>query len=228
MLDTAVPTDNLYKFIAIAGLLIYVASGLLPDLHIEAINSELYRIKAQQYELDDPCYTQNSDIADADWESPEWTNDRIGREKYVAGFCSIEKQLKAWIAMTPGIKDKENWFDDKIVRRKTMADKGFTDEQYNKWLKTLSLEEFQRMMKPKIERAKSLLPKVYQQRLATERAWELIDRRDRYKTMSWVGLAIGSIGVAAGFGAWYTKVQRPQDQLLLADIAARTASKESK
>lgn len=121
-------------------------------------------------------------------------------------------------------KDKDDWLAVKSIRLRIMLDKDFTAGQYAEWAKSLSLKEFQAMMRLKIERAKTLLPILYRQRQAANRIWDLIRRRDQYEIVSFVGMMIGFASIGLGFSMWYIKLQRHQDELLLLELAAKKGS----
>ena len=88
MFSPKLPTDNLYKFVAIAGLVALMASIFLPAQYIDKINSEIYQIAVERYELfqgigelDDPEWVNASYMSEADYFSPEWATDVKEQEK---------------------------------------------------------------------------------------------------------------------------------------------------
>lgn len=219
MIPTTLPTDNLYKFMAIAGLVLFGVSIIFPVQQELVISSEIHRQTLEWYDLfsamsevDDEY--PNWTMRDADSGNPAKAIERTQRDEIISGLCEEEKHLKRVASMAPDEDDKQYWFSLDFIKKTSKRKQRLDDAQYDRWVKSLSLADFSAMMKPKSELARKSLPKLFQLKVTLERLWELKKFLAQVLACCVAGIAIGLSLVLSGFYLWYVRCQRYQDSAL--------------
>lgn len=192
------PTDNLYKFISIFGLIICLYSITIPFLKLNSIEIEVQNNNGEANLLEQEVKSIEGDDRAIDYKIREIRNE-LGKYKYdtTSLIIDLEKYKKQLYK-----KDYRDYIEfinkyEEIVFPVT------------KKIKELdSLVEKQKSNKREIQ--KKLILVSNKNNLASLK----IKQTKRLLNYSIMGLALGSILVVFGFAQWYLKIQKPLDAQL--------------
>jgi hypothetical protein len=243
LLKSPLPTDNLYKFLALCGTAVLALSIWSSQQHAHDHRTHARRLATGFNEIGDGIQSlgdlekvlvRDSDgnvlalqsVGNAVSGNPIYASPED--KEALRRFLQIsDAMLFEWAKVPFDEKDKEAWFAMPDVAEHTKRRLGFDDTQYHTYVKQMSLEEFRILRKPGNEKAEELRATLKQVESDLHEAWRFQDMRERQEWFAVFGLCGGVVVAAIGFVCWYYRVQRLHDEMLvqeLANLKTKTAS----
>jgi hypothetical protein len=218
------PTDNLYKFIAIAGLVLSLGCvWQMNKLHSYAYetmerydsvrNSQMRRRAGDKLSVYPSLIVKDKWPKHPSFDEVEARDD--ARRTYMEYADSLGELLYEESA-TPTEKSKSEYFSREDVKSFFKIEKGIEREKYDSFVSQMTVSEFAELVRPEIESARQERADLVQELDLLRDTWRAIDWF--YLAFRWAGLLawVGGGVSVIGFIAWYVQVQRWEDQLLKA------------
>lgn len=234
MLKSVLPTDNLYKFIALCGATIVAVSLWVSQQNDDKLKEQSVRLAQLFRTVADGVQSlgdlEKVIVRDGDGnivavnsvpttmlENPisAKPEDKEALRKFI--FLS-DAMLTEWAKVPFDDQDKLAWFKMKDVEEYTKRRYGFDDAQYQTYVDELPIAEFRVLRKPSNERASELRSTLRQAHETLEEAWRLQHIRERHDGLVRAGLCIGVTFTVVGFWCWFRLVQRHLDALLAQEV----------
>jgi hypothetical protein len=225
------PTDNLYKFVAIAGLAVSAFCFVFPNQQAESLASKIDAHATELLEFEsklNDLEVSGIQIRTDEHASPyraiaankqEQADYHRAIDKLGSGLLEAETLSGKWA--------KNAYFANAAVREFLKKTKGFTDSQYDTWVNGMTVDEYQKLMEPYRTLAKTLRHDLFKYIGLLEATWELTERVEQYAKWAqwgtWFGLGIALLG----FACWYFLLQRHQDALLRKQLKEAAGEKPS-
>jgi hypothetical protein len=232
MINAPIPTDNLYKFvaisgIAIAGFAVYIAWSSAIELlnlhHRQTLMVDQFFAEAIEWE---------AQLAAEGVISPQERDESIAMLMAKAKEAKAMKATKAPDANVdldtcfeeiakcigeiahPNAQEMHRHLQEKWFREKIKSDMKYDDAEYDNWAARLTLQEFTKMRASAIEHAKLLQDKAAQIASGGIEFGRSVDWFLLINRYSKWALGAGGFVALVGFVLWYFKVQRYQDKIL--------------
>jgi len=203
-----IPTDNLYKFIALSGVVVFLFFNIYPGIMIREVHDEIAQITTEQGEL-------KLEVQFLEARKKELEDD----------IADVRNKLSKY--------DVDDSSEIKIII--TELAEQLRDEKNREYLKFVY--EYQEYIIPEIklnreieEKSEELISTSNEMLLKlhrVDRKLELVGEKNEEVGDSmwswWLGSSLGLLMMAIGFRLWYTKVQQPLD-IKLANEAGRNGA----
>jgi hypothetical protein len=234
LLKSPLPTDNLYKFLALCGTAVLALSIWSSQQHAHDHQTHSRRLANRFQEIADGIQSlgdlekvlvRDSDgnvlavqtVGNAAVHNPIYATPQD--KEALSRFLQVsDAMLFEWAKVPFDNKDKDAWFAMADVAEHTKRRLGLDDAQYQKYVAHLSLEEFRMLRKPGNERAAELRGILKQAEGDLQEAWRFQDMRERQEWFAAYGFYGGAVVAAIGFTCWYYRVQRLHDDMLVQEL----------
>lgn len=242
MMQPAIPTDNLYKFLALTGIAVLGFCFVVPNQMEDTMRPERMRLAQQLDKMADAFETlgwtdeviirdKQGNIVHMNFEPIKGdmdvaTSDEKGRKAYL----ELLQKMKVYVselAKVPGAADRDIILKKDDFKTYIKYVRGFDDKAYAEWAKVVAMTEIQQHVMPRAERAKQLKAMVREHTHDIHTIWYLAGKARTYAWLSLVGMPVGFLFAVTGFLLWYRRVQRHQDKLLIAEIADLTKAEKT-
>jgi hypothetical protein len=216
------PTDNLYKFAAITGLLVAAASYYLPSSYeyefrlAERDGMKEAAAAVCEYETlvmlagGFEAFKRAQD-AKGDNRPPYMITDDKGVRAQWRSIFKTETETLLQISVFPKAgseTDREFW----------MEQIGISKDAYDKVLEQQASGEANTELDHIVMGAAALRPKLLRAQIEVHKLWDMMDSMNKRWSMGRWGMGLGLVVGACGFIAWYRRVQRHQDTLLREEV----------
>jgi hypothetical protein len=217
------PTDNLYKFLAIGGLVVigfslYTKHGARNDL-IKVIDSFQKEQHGFAEQLLVPQITESLRPPLRKWEPPDppqgnyLTGDRADRDAWKVVFDNI-LEISRKNAAPPTPTEMGEYFRRPEVLGYYMLYEGRPEGDFIKQGKTKSYPDFVDLIKDERQMWQSKFREILQFTHALDSTWAVIDEYNAIDAHSKVGFWVGVGMTVFGFGLWWGVLQRHQDKIV--------------
>lgn len=219
------PTDNLYKFVAISGVTLAVVSFIWPIQISKEVSDKLDQLE-QAFDSDMASVTDYLLVHE---EATKSINRGLKERKLSVDFYG--KEVLPPIATT-SVENRQKWEDDlleqskeaKTDRRKLLDIKGPSKDILEKFgltdenISTLTAEEQAKLGEQVADALDHRVTTLIKIRGEANTIWRLMDYEQHTKCLGKWGLGLG-FGIAGfGFWLWWRRVQKLQDAILLAEL----------
>ena len=230
------PTDNLYKFGAIAGLVLFALGWILPPRSYQPME-EAFLAFEQAWEeselekenwvsrsmgFDEVEASREAITTESGGEASHFTSAADERRAYLDYFADMDEWFLRHIHL--GVPEFEEQFSKEAVRENFKLRRGWSEEQLDAYIAAKAYLAENQVV---IQEAKQLRVKFMAVRRKLERAWYLQDVHT--DDFGWIRLMCrgGMLLVFACFPLWYWKVQRIHDKMLRVDLDLKLAQGRS-
>jgi hypothetical protein len=226
MIHPPIPTDNLYKFVAISGLVICISSYWFPRQLDDSITPRIIQAKAELEDLTDRLREQAAippDVARFGlirFDASTLEEDRGLFDAMIdvidvllelpANGVSKEKMRE----ILQGRKAIRDYAKEPLVVQKSSNEKIIIHNENE------LLEFMMDVQKEFGKDYKESRRRLHAAKRTVDLLWFLLERKREYNFLSKAGVPLGLIMSVAGFGLWYRRVQRYQDRALVAESSA--------
>jgi len=199
-LPSALPTDNLYKFMALSGLILCVFMLIYPQTLLEQMSEKLYEQKTQSKILN----------VELDFLTAKRKRLLDDQERHVKRMQEFTPEFEVLIEQFKSGMQLEFTREEAlaIIDKEKIKDK----EMEESWKKLQTVRE------DLDEESKQLDIKTIQRDEISENIKRLTEDFDNNVLIAIVFAFLGAIISIAGFGFWYVKVQEPTDRLLRTNL----------
>lgn len=226
MIQPPIPTDNLYKFVAISGLVICISSYWFPRQLDDSITPKIIQARAELEDLTERLSEQagiHPTVARFGLIRFDVSTLREDRDLFDAMLHVIDILLE--LPANGVSKEKMRQI---LQNRKTIRDYAKEPLVINKSKDEKIIinneEEFVNFMMDMQKEVgkdyKESRRRLHAAKRTVDLLWFLLERKQEYLLLSKVGIPLGLIMSVAGFGLWYWRVQRHQDRALVAESSA--------
>ena len=198
------PTDNLYKFLALSGVVISLFFNIYPDYVLDEIREEVTKIETESGELKLEVLFLEEEQEELEKKISK-ANTEISRYQYsdTLETVIIVEELKKQLLG----KENRDYLE-------------FIFKYKNEILPAMKLKEEIRLADEKIY---SNLKIIRLKSLQVNRKLEIMkEKNEKAKGSNWMwalGSGIGVFMMITGFRLWYTRVQKPLDQKLINELS---------
>jgi len=222
MFNLPLPTDNLYKFLALAGLTLVVIPGFFAYKSDEEIHKQRETLIEKSEELEKSLDELKDFMVYFPRHKPytiveEPNVDADSREyyQYILAHCKGAEDFARQFEYPLTLTDKQLYLTDPEVRNAFKSIRGLTDVEYEKWLQSLSMLDIQNIIyRPTRDVTQKVKNNAKNMRLEARHLYILISRENaEFQIEKWC-IYLGNVLMVLGFGLWWWKVQRYQDKLL--------------
>jgi len=229
MFNQPLPTDNLYKFLALFGLVLFILFIILQIRAIEAVDTEreVFLQRLRDVERDTEDITVHAFyLPRIPLQEPEpSTHGDIDSDEYHQYFRKVIEYSRKYhlvVAHITATADKAKFFSDDDVRKEVKSVKGFNDAEYRDWIASLSTVQFQELTRPVEALANKMGKDVNSLDTEVTHYYKLVRRQNDICLLSYCCIAVSTVLMVVGFALWYYRVQRYQDTLLQKEAAKKT------
>lgn len=222
MFTLPLPTDNLYKFVALAGLALIAIGYFFTVKSQDELNKQQETLLWKSDELErsvdklkDYTVYFPRHKPQAKPEEPNTDLDSLKYFEYVRSLCKCDQDFARQFEYALTMKDKQLYLTDPAVREAFKALRGFTDAEYEKWVQSSSMLEIQDLVnRPTGDIARKVIDNARMLELEAFHYYGLVGRaNDERQVGKWFSGG-GAVLMVLGFILWWWKVQRYQDRLL--------------
>lgn len=236
------PTDSLYKFVSIAGILLTVLAVWLPELEVRDLNKQLLdleltiaesRAKLEFIALDHFSASQwdrmlgakeniYSAVLSADENNIEIMD--FAHQEPRRSFLKAFRQLEVLLLQRCNHIEYQQaaaYFLLPTTLEKYTQERGWSNEQYQAEtevaLASIRDGEHSEIIAEIVAQAdetRRVLPEVYKLMAGVRQVWRLEDRKALYRTSGLMFAMLGCVMTAIGFRLWLIHGQLAQDQIL--------------
>ncbi|HFG2121887.1 TPA: hypothetical protein ACGF9M_003801 [Vibrio cholerae] len=186
------PTDNLYKFIALSGVFLFGFALYFITVKSEQISTKIYITDAEDtVQLNVKNKILNREVSELS----------LKVEEYKKSSDMYSEKINEFIG-----KDIVNFKKEDVDKMKKLMSE-FKEHQSG----GEEIENIIQELKAKIDESEYIKAKV---KLANEHTSKKIKELDEYRKYAMFLLFFSSLMAYGGFQAWYLKLQRYQDQIV--------------
>lgn len=222
------PTDSLYKFIAIAGLVgagFLVAIAVSSDHDRKKVGTDFFaaelqrRVEHSTHEDTRKVYPPMVHWYDELPDPPNVDYLMGSKDDRAEWGAYVQHQIAAFSKYRLPAKTEEmqTYFERADIRRYFERHKGLTGEAYQKFVNGTNLERFAEMTAGERAEYDERLTLMWKHWIAVQAAWDEIDHFRERQWYSWFGATVLAPVTLIGFALWYVRVQRPQDRITQRD-----------
>jgi len=216
------PTDNLYKFLALSGMALAIYCSYTS---IQLFNQRESRVFEFNVKEDDR--TQKMVAADVPWTPPVWmteppempiarydTDDSKERERWIDGVDT----LIGYYTLNRELPTKEI-MDAYLAEPKTKAAVGrheglSSGSERDAYVKGMTFEKFIALTEPNRVHATLHQGLLLQHKKELQQLWDYIDSNRFQTNLYGGGIGWGALLAVVGFVLWYWKAQRFEDAII--------------
>lgn len=215
------PTDNLYKFLAIGGLVAVIAAGYLWNKENSETFFRRHNLERNLSDLliefhtkfgSEICHADLPGYIETDRNAPStayayqlaFIDDNEGREYEYTHLLLHDAQVRRLCKLPRETEDIEfwaNWYD---ISQGEVVQAAKTEDSFIHRVNK-EAQEF----RPRFEKAQLIALEI----------WSIEDGFTRIELITIVTACLGAVITVIGFTLWYFKVQRYQDQLLVFELS---------
>ena len=223
MFNVPLPTDNLYKFVSLAGLALIVVGYFFYSRSQEDLNKEQETILWDMEDLrvglaelrDFTVYFPGLKPLAVLGDFPNDDFDAHENSEYLQRISESARSYADQFEHPLTVQNKELYLTDLEVREAIMVRRHLSKAEYEKWIQSLSTLDIENVfIKPAKDVAQKVLNRARMLKLETLHYYALTARaREERRVANRFG-GVGGILMVIGFTFWWWKVQRYQDKLL--------------